>query len=73
MYMFCLFTFVFFFERSMQIPIKIPTGSIEDNEIEYFTFRTSVILTAKADFRENAKSLNIKHWIYLLLLRSFRI
>jgi hypothetical protein len=26
---------------------------------------TSVILTAKADFRENDKSLNIKHWIYL--------
>ena len=31
-----IFTFVFFFERSMQIPIKIPTGSIQ--EIEYFTF-----------------------------------
>jgi hypothetical protein len=26
----------------------------------------------KADFRENATSLNIKHRIYLLLLRSFR-
>ena len=36
---FCMiFTFVFFFERSMQIPIKIPTGSIQDKEIEYFTF-----------------------------------
>jgi hypothetical protein len=35
---FCIFTFVFFFERSMQIPIKISTGSIEDKEIEYFTF-----------------------------------
>ena len=38
MYMFCIFTFVFFFERSMQIPIQISTGSIEDKEIEYFTF-----------------------------------
>jgi hypothetical protein len=27
----------------------------------------------KADFREIATSLNIKHRIYLLLLRSFRI
>jgi hypothetical protein len=27
-----------FFKRSMQIPIKIPTGSIQDKEIEYFTF-----------------------------------
>jgi hypothetical protein len=36
---FCMiFTFVFFFERSMQIPVKIPTGSIQDKEIEYFTF-----------------------------------
>ena len=25
-------------ERSMQIPIKIPTGSIQDKESEYFTF-----------------------------------
>jgi hypothetical protein len=25
-------------ERSMQIPIKIPIGSIQDKEIEYFTF-----------------------------------
>jgi hypothetical protein len=32
---FCMiFSFVFFFERSMQIPIKIPTGSIQDKEIE---------------------------------------
>jgi predicted MPP superfamily phosphohydrolase len=36
---FCMiFTFVFFFERSMHIPIKIPTESIQDKEIEYFTF-----------------------------------
>ena len=35
---FCIFTCVFFFERSMQIPIKLPTGSIQDKEIEYFTF-----------------------------------
>jgi len=27
----------------------------------------------KVDFRENATSLNMKHRIYLLLLRSFRI
>jgi hypothetical protein len=27
----------------------------------------------KADFRENATSLNIKHRIYLLLFRSFGI
>jgi hypothetical protein len=33
-----IFTFVFFFERSMHIPIKIPTESIQDKEIEYFTF-----------------------------------
>jgi hypothetical protein len=33
-----IFCFVFIFERSMQIPIKIPTGSIQDKEIEYFTF-----------------------------------
>jgi hypothetical protein len=32
-----IFSFVFFFERSMQIPIKIPTESIQDKEIEYFT------------------------------------
>jgi len=32
------FSFVFFFERSMLIPLKIPTGSIQDKEIEYFTF-----------------------------------
>jgi hypothetical protein len=31
----CLICFLFF-KRSMQIPIKIPTGSIQ--EIEYFTF-----------------------------------
>jgi hypothetical protein len=30
-----IFSFVFFFERSMQTPIKIPTGSIQDKEIEY--------------------------------------
>jgi hypothetical protein len=31
---FCMiFTFAFFFERSMQISIKIPTGSIQDKEI----------------------------------------
>jgi hypothetical protein len=36
---FCMiFTFVFFFERSIQVPIKIPIGSIQDKEIEYFTF-----------------------------------
>ena len=35
---FCIFTFAFFFERSMQIPIKILTGSIQYKEIEYFTF-----------------------------------
>ena len=37
---FCMvFSFSFlFFKRSMQIPIKIPTGSIQDKEIEYFTF-----------------------------------
>ena len=36
---FCMiFIFVFFFERLMQIPIKIPTGSIQDKEIECFTF-----------------------------------
>jgi hypothetical protein len=28
---------------------------------------------SKANFRESATSLNIKHRIYLLLLRSFRI
>jgi hypothetical protein len=28
----------FFFKRSMQIPINIPTGCIQDKEIEYFTF-----------------------------------
>ena len=34
-----IFSFCFlFFKRSMQIPIKIPTGSIQDKEIEYFTF-----------------------------------
>ena len=33
-----IFSFVFFFERSMQIPINIPKGSIQDKEIEYFTF-----------------------------------
>ena len=33
-----VFSFSFlFFKRSMQIPIKIPTGSIQDKEIEYFT------------------------------------
>ena len=32
-----LYRFVFFFERSMQIPIKSPTGSIQDKEIENFT------------------------------------
>jgi hypothetical protein len=31
-------TFVFFFERSTQVPTKIPIGSIHDKEIEYFTF-----------------------------------
>jgi hypothetical protein len=32
-----IFNFVFFFfKRSMQIPMKMPTGSIQD--IEYFTF-----------------------------------
>ena len=36
---FCMiFTFVFFFERSIQISIKIPTDSIQDKEIEYSTF-----------------------------------
>jgi hypothetical protein len=37
---FCMiFSFSFlFFKRSMQIPIKIQTGSIQDKEIEYFTF-----------------------------------
>jgi hypothetical protein len=37
---FCtIFSFSFlFFKRSMQIPIKIQTGSIQDKEIEYFTF-----------------------------------
>ena len=37
---FCMiFSFCFlFFKRSMQNPIKIPTGSIQDKEIEYFTF-----------------------------------
>ena len=36
---FCMiFTFVFFFERSTQVPTKIPIGSIHDKEIEYFTF-----------------------------------
>ena len=36
---FCMiFSFILFFERSMPIPIKIPTGSIQDKEIEYFTF-----------------------------------
>jgi hypothetical protein len=35
---FYIFTFVSFFERSMQIPIQISTGSFEDKEIEYFTF-----------------------------------
>ena len=35
----CYLVFVFFFfKRSMQIPIKIPAGSIQDKEIEYFTF-----------------------------------
>jgi hypothetical protein len=33
-----IFSFVSFFERSMLISIKIPTGSIQDKEIEYFTF-----------------------------------
>jgi len=33
-----IFSFVFFFERSMQIRIKILTGSIQEKEIEYFTF-----------------------------------
>ena len=28
----------FFFQGSMQNPIKIPTGSIQDKAIEYFTF-----------------------------------
>jgi len=36
---FCMiFTFVFFFERSIQVPITIPIGSIQNKEIEYFTF-----------------------------------
>ena len=35
--MFILLLF-FLLKRSMQIPIKIPTGSIQDKEIEYFTF-----------------------------------
>ena len=31
---FCMiFTFVFFFERSIQVPTKIPIGSIHDKEI----------------------------------------
>jgi hypothetical protein len=34
----CLVFIIFFFKRSMQIPIKILTGSIQDKEIEYFTF-----------------------------------
>jgi hypothetical protein len=34
-----IFSFCFlFFKRSMQNPIKIPTGSIQNKEIEYFTF-----------------------------------
>jgi hypothetical protein len=33
-----IFSFVFFFDRSMQIRIKILTGSIQEKEIEYFTF-----------------------------------
>ena len=33
-----IFSFVFFFERSMQIRIKILTDSIQEKEIEYFTF-----------------------------------
>ena len=34
---FCMiFSFVFFFERSMQIPIKILTGCIQDKEIGIF-------------------------------------
>ena len=37
-YFFLIFSFLFFFERSMQIPIKILTGSIQDKDIEYFTF-----------------------------------
>ena len=37
---FCMiFTFVFIFERSIQVAIEIPKGSIQDKEIEYFTFR----------------------------------
>ena len=37
---FCMiFSLVFFFlKRSMQIPIKIPIGSIQDKEIEYNVF-----------------------------------
>jgi predicted MPP superfamily phosphohydrolase len=36
---FCMiFTFVFIFERSIQVAIEIPKGSIQDKEIEYFTF-----------------------------------
>ena len=37
-YFFIIFTFVFFFERSIQVPIKNPIGSIQAKEIEYFTF-----------------------------------
>ena len=37
-YFFMIFSFGFFFERSMQIPIQILTGSIQDKDIEYFTF-----------------------------------
>ena len=32
-----IFSFVFIFERSMEITITIPTGSIQDKEFEHFT------------------------------------
>ena len=33
-----IFSFILFFSRDQcKIPIKIPTGSIQDKEIEYFT------------------------------------
>jgi hypothetical protein len=34
----------------MQIPIKIPTGSIQDKEIEYFTFTPALKALVSAKF-----------------------
>jgi hypothetical protein len=68
-----IFSFIFFFERSMPIPIKIPTGSIQDKEIPCTNDTIAEIgmnfayiainirnFNRKADFRENATSLNMR-------------